>query len=283
MAAMSKFGFLIRPKWIGFHLLCAAAVAVMIAAGFWQLRRLDERRTNNAEYIAQIEQPAVPLDDLRAAIDNDPGSVVNRRVIVSGTYSTDQVVLFNRSQGGAAVDIVLTPLVIDADTDADTDASTPSVLIVSRGAIGVSETPPAPFPGAVTIEGRLRASESRERGDLTDAAQEVVTEVRRVDLDQLVQLADGGELVPMYVELRASDPAVGPDDPKPLDPPELGEGNHLSYSVQWFIFAAAVALGWVLAIRRSLETRRRALDDAADNPPSAPPAVSPDSTPLSTR
>jgi cytochrome oxidase assembly protein ShyY1 len=253
MAAMSKFGFLARPKWVGFHLLCAAAILGMFAAGFWQLQRLDERKTNNAEFVTQIEQPAVPLDDLRGAIESDPDSVVNRRVIVSGTYSPEQVVLFNRSQGGRAVDNVLTPLLKTDSGDPDVQ----SVLIVNRGAIGIGETPPVPFPGQVTIEGRLRPSEARERGALSDAEQEVVAEVRRVDLAQLDQLADGGELLAMYVELRSSDPAVGPDDPGLLDPPELSEGNHLSYAVQWFIFALAVAVGWVLAIRRSLATRAR--------------------------
>jgi len=254
MASLSRFGFLARPMWIGFHLLCAVAVVAMFAAGFWQLRRLDERKINNAEFVTQIEQPAVPFDDLRATIGTDPDSVVNRRVIVSGTYSPDQVVLFNRSQGGRAVDNVLTPLLLPPGGNGEQT----STLIVNRGAIGVGVAPPVPFPGEVQIVGRLRPSESRERGSLTDAEQEVVTEVRRVDLDQLGQLADDGELVPMYVVLLQSDPAVGPDDPTLLDPPELSEGNHLSYSVQWFIFAAAVAVGWVLAVRRSLATRRRA-------------------------
>ena len=263
---MSKFGFLARPKWIGFHLLCAAAVVGMFAAGFWQLRRLDERKTNNAEFVVQIEQPAVPLDDLRAAIDTDPDSVINRRVIVAGSYSPAQVVLFNRSQGGRAVDNVLTPLLLTPANEGDPQG----VLIVNRGAIGVEQPPPTPFPGGVVIEGRLRPSESRERGSLTDAEQDVVTQVRRVDLGQLDQLADGGELLPMYVELLGSDPAPGPDDPNLLDLPELSEGNHLSYAVQWFIFALAVAVGWVLAVRRSLSTRARS---TATSPTASPPTT----------
>jgi hypothetical protein len=47
------------------------------------------------------------------------------------------------------------------------------------------------------------------------------------------------------------------DLPEPVATPDLGEGNHLAYAVQWFIFAIAVAVGWVLAIRRSIATRRR--------------------------
>jgi hypothetical protein len=49
--------------------------------------------------------------------------------------------------------------------------------------------------------------------------------------------------------------------------PDLSEGSHRSYAVQWFIFALAVAVGWVLAVRKSIATRRAetsgpAVDDA---------------------
>ena len=57
----STYGFLIRPKWIAFHLLVVTLVVVMINLAFWQLRRLDERRTFNAEVRANTEQPIVAV------------------------------------------------------------------------------------------------------------------------------------------------------------------------------------------------------------------------------
>ena len=65
-----------------------------------------------------------------------------------------------------------------------------------------------------------------------------------------------GEPVPMYVELTSSLPPEPTPYPQPLTLPELGNGSHLSYAVQWFIFAACVAVGWVLAVRHSLSTLR---------------------------
>ena len=41
------YRFLLRPRWIAFTLVVATAIAVMINLGFWQLRRLDERREFN--------------------------------------------------------------------------------------------------------------------------------------------------------------------------------------------------------------------------------------------
>lgn len=251
MAAASKFGFLLRPKWLGFHLLCIGAVIGMILAGFWQLRRLDDRRDANAAFIEQVEQSPVPIETLLdpdrsagSASDDALNAVVNRRVVASGTYLPSQVVLFNRSQGGRAVDNVLTPLVLDDGR----------VLLVNRGSIPVEGDVPAPPAVAVTLEGRLRPSEVRQRGELSDADAEVIEQTRRVDL-ALLAPQFGSDVLPLYVELVSSDPAVGQGDPTPLDTPVLGEGNHLSYAFQWFIFAACVAAGWVLAVRRSLKSR----------------------------
>ncbi len=57
----------------------------------------------------------------------------------------------------------------------------------------------------------------------------------------------------MYVELVVVRAGGGGPLPEPPLLPELTEGPHLSYAVQWFIFSAAVAVGWVLAVRHSAQ------------------------------
>jgi cytochrome oxidase assembly protein ShyY1 len=54
------------------------------------------------------------------------------------------------------------------------------------------------------------------------------------------------------------------DDPmlQSVPLPELGEGSHLSYAIQWIIFAVCVAVGWILAVRRSIRTRARSKPSA---------------------
>ena len=42
----------------------------------------------------------------------------------------------------------------------------------------------------------------------------------------------------MYVDLLASVPTQAPP-PVPLPDPELDEGPHLSYTIQWFIFSVS--------------------------------------------
>ena len=43
-----RWDFARRPKWIVRHVAVAALVVTMILLGFWQLRRLDEKRDHKA-------------------------------------------------------------------------------------------------------------------------------------------------------------------------------------------------------------------------------------------
>ena len=263
----SSRAFLLRPKWIAFHLLVFAAIAAMIWLAFWQLRRLDERRAFNDVVAERIDQAPVPFDELLPTAIDDPDAVEWRQVTVAGSYLDDQVVWFNRSQDGLAGDNVLTALV-DAET----------TVVVNRGFVVLgTEIPPAPS-GEVEVLGRIRVPGERQRGGLTDSTDGPVTEVRRVDLGLLGQQLPG-EVAPVYLDLIGSVPNVGPGDPAPVPAPTLDEGPHLSYAVQWLIFATAVLIGWILAVRRSLAPRKRAaareptaLTDATDGrtPPDSP-------------
>ena len=255
------YGFLLRPKWIAFHLLVFGSVALMIWLAFWQLDRLDQRRAFNDLVTEQIEQPAVPLDELLAEAGEDPESIEWRQAIVSGRYLPDQIVWFNRSQDGVAGDNVLTALVTDDDT----------TVVVNRGFVLLGTDVPAAPTGDIEILARVRMPQERQRGELTDPtdAGAPVDEVRRIDLGQLsAQLP--GEVAPVYLDLIESIPAIGADDPVPVPPPTLDEGPHLSYAAQWFIFAACVLVGWVLAVRRSIGTHRREALTAAGGEPAPP-------------
>ena len=239
------YRFLLRPAWIAFHLLVIAAIVVMINLGFWQLRRLDERREFNAAVEQRSEAAPVALVDLLA----DPGFVPDtaewRPVTVDGEWLDDQLLVFNRSQGGIAGDNVLSTLVDDDLT-----------VLVNRGFVPLDGDLPEPPDGRVEVLGRVRASQSRQLGGLTDEHGEVITEVRRINIDELAPQLPGN-VAPVYLDLIAADPPLGPDDPVPVPAPELSEGNHLSYAFQWFIFSVCVVVGWALAVRRSVRNRRR--------------------------
>ena len=131
--------------------------------------------------------------------------------------------------------------------------------------------------GTVTVTGRVRPTQERQTGQLTDTADGPLTEIRRIEIARLAPQF-GGSLAPVYLDLVESSPAVTDTDPTPVPPPELDDGPHLSYAMQWFIFAVCVLIGWVLAVRRSIKTRRAALRPPATTRP-MPAAAAPDSAP----
>lgn len=250
------YGFLFRPRWLAFHLLVVVAIVVMINLGFWQLRRLDERRELNAEVAANEDVPAVPLTDLLAEPDFDPDSAEWREVTAEGAWVPGQVIVFNRSQNGIAGENVVTALALDDGT----------TVLVNRGFVPLAREVPDPPSESASILGRVRVSQLRQQGGLTDAAEGPVTEIRRVEIERLAPQFPG-DMAPVYLDLIASEPAITPADPLPVPPPEQSEGNHLSYAFQWFIFSAAVAVGWVLAVRHSVGKRRIAAAAATDEHP----------------
>lgn len=257
------YRFLLRPKWIAFHLVVVLGIVVMINLGFWQLRRLDERQAFNATVESRYDVPPAPLDEVLTPT-TDPDDVEWRQVTVSGTYLPDgSVSVVNRSQNGAAGVNVAVPLLLDDGR----------ILVVNRGFVPLiaDEVPPVPAL-EVELVGRLRDTQVRRTGQLSDPAEGVLTEVQRIDLERLESQLDG-EVVPMYVDLVTSSPSEPDGPPFPVAPPELSEGSHLSYAFQWFIFSIAVAVGWVLAVRHSIRTRRddgSASTDHVDHPDDAP-------------
>ena len=74
---------------------------------------------------------------------------------------------------------------------------------------------------------------------------------------QVGRLGTSSRLLGGYAVLAGETPAVVPA-PAPLVRPEVDEGPHLAYTVQWYAFAVTALVVWVVAGRRELESRRAA-------------------------
>jgi surfeit locus 1 family protein len=232
------YRFLLRPKWIAFTLLVILLVILMVNLGFWQLRRLDERKDFNSSLAARESQPIAELEAL-VTEGVDPESIEWRAVRVTGAYVADeQVLIVNRSQSGSAGRSVVTPLRL----------SDGRLVLVNRGFVPETATVPLPPSGTVVVDGRVRDSEVRRTGQVSDSDGERL-EFQRVDIDRIAQQLDG-DVIPVFVELTSSEPSQG-DLPAPVPSPDRDEGPHLSYAIQWFIFSVCAVVGWVLAVRRS--------------------------------
>jgi cytochrome oxidase assembly protein ShyY1 len=272
---MSRYRFARRPWWIASHILVLALVAVMVWAGFWQLRRYDERRQLNRLY---GDRQAAPVADLDAVVDPDRASADEatfRRVTATGTYDVDgEVLVRNRTQGGRPGVWILTPLALGDGT----------AVVVNRGFVPGSGLPEIPAEaaapdGEVTITGLAQPTQERGRFGPTDPDTGSLEVISRVDLARLQEQIDD-DLYPVWLILENQTPPVEAEVPIPVSPPEpFSETRHLSYAFQWFAFTAIALAGYPFILRRQARTeerkRRRPADD--DSVPAAhvPVAVSP--------
>jgi surfeit locus 1 family protein len=242
-------------------------VIVMVNLGLWQLRRLDERRDFNDRVTSRQEEKVAPLAELIGVEDSTDGgeadSLEYRTATASGTYeAADTVTVANRTLDGAPGGWVLTPLRL-ADG---------SAVVVNRGFLGFDRdgdlVPPEPPSGTVEVTGLVQNSQTRGRFGPTDPTGEKLETLARADLDRYQAQLDY-EILPVYLQLESSEPAedeaaAGEPALVPLEPPELDEGPHLSYAVQWFIFSAIALAGYPLILRKV--ARQEAAAQRADEP-----------------
>jgi surfeit locus 1 family protein len=225
----------------------AAVVAVVcVRLGFWQLDRLEQRRAFNAQVTSGLAQPPVPVSPLLGGED-----LAYRRATAVGRYdAAHEVILYGRPLEGRPGNHVLTPLVLDDGR----------ALLVDRGWIPTDAGGP-PVTGEeeavadrVEVTGVLLASSGDGRVEST----EPITTVREVDVARL-DAQTPAVLVPgVYLLLQEQSPAQPLPVPAPL--PELTEGPHMGYALQWFGFAAIAVVGYVVLARRE---RRRGSDRSA--------------------
>ena len=223
-------------------------VYVLIAIGFavacaflsnWQFERSESR----AEQIALVEQnydaDPVPLSDVIGADGSmDPGDQW-RPVTLQGEYLVDQQLLVrNRPHGGTSAFEVLVPF-----RDADG-----RVFIVDRGWVppGEGDAPdavPAPPRGPAEVTVRLRAGEQAPASGRGAPEGQVPT----INLPAIAELVDGDVITGAYGQLISEDPA-GAGSLGGFDAPTDDPGPHLSYAIQWILFALMgfVFIGYII-------------------------------------
>jgi cytochrome oxidase assembly protein ShyY1 len=239
------YKFLVRPKWIATHLLVIALVVVMVNLGKWQLNRHNERKDFNATLVQRFDAPIRPLDELLP--NAKPQDIEWMPTAITGTYlQGEDISMVNVSQNGVAGYNAVTPMLLEDG----------AVVLVNRGFLPLASAFPAAPSGEISLLGRIRASSERRTGAVSDPATGELTEVQRIDIDRLQQQIDG-ELVPVCVQLLKSTPAEAPTLSTIVDP-EFGNGPHLSYTVQWLVFALCAVGGWIALVRREMVKQKKA-------------------------
>jgi surfeit locus 1 family protein len=239
------------------RLITLFAIALVVAAacvalGVWQIARLHQKQQFNATVRAGLAKDPRPLAELVTA-DVAPDSIRFRRVTAAGAYDAEnQVELYGRAQDGRPGSHLLTPLVLDDG----------SAVIVDRGWIPFGQDPSeVSLPTRrVEIEGVLFTSEGDPPGRVGAAISPMDTVVR-ADLGQ-IQSQLPYRIAAVYVLLQGSTATDPGGLPVPAPLPELSDGPHLGYAVQWFAFATIALVGFgVIASREGGVSERTSADD----------------------
>lgn len=236
------YRFALRPAWLISHVLVLGLIIALANLGLWQLRRLDERQDRNALVEARSNEEPVPIEDLLSA---DVADVQFRRVEVTGTFvRAASVLVDNRTLDGQAGAWVLDAV----------ELSSGETVIVNRGFVPFVDGIDVPYPlqpdGEVTFEAVLAADAGRSCASAPIDDADIAARYSCEDLDVIA--ADLGVTIRQSVDIRAIQPLTGSDvdRPSPVPLPDLGNGPHFGYAVQWFIFTTIAIVGYPLVLRR---------------------------------
>ena len=237
-----------EPRWLGYVALAVAFAIACCALGWWQWSRREEALAAIARLDANWDRAPVAVGDALPALDAYEPDQQWTPVALEGEYLVDEELLLRGRwrQGVVGFDVVV-PFRTTAG----------EVLWVDRGWIAGDgperpATAPATPTGPLEVVARLRGDEGAIAGRGAPDGQ-----IASVDLDALA--ARSG--LPTYTGaygLLVSEDGAAPADVAAAPRPVLDEGPHLSYSLQWFVFALGgfAGLGW------AMRQEARALSDA---------------------
>jgi cytochrome oxidase assembly protein ShyY1 len=220
-------------RWALFALAVVMLAALAAVLGRWQFDRLHDREQRNEWTRTNLAAEPAPVEDVMAVGEPVEPRAEWLRVTASGVYDEEAtvVVRYQTREGKSGVDLV-TPLVTDTGT----------ALLVDRGWLGTGNTGtlpaelPAPPEGRVEVVGWLRADATGRGTSVADRSTRAVSSVEiGATLDRPVYAG--------FVDLESESPA--PAEPLvPAELPDLGEGPHLFYGIQWWFFAALAVFGF---------------------------------------
>ena len=238
---------LASPGWVASHLFAVAMVVLMANLGFWQLRRLDDRRVDNAQIEAAMSQAP---SDIAAYLDTLGLPPEFTAVAATGTYlSSAEVRIGNRSSGGQPGVWLATPLQL-------ADGRAVAVVrgwVPRRSVVGLDDRSASPPAGQVVVAGLAFGSVDGGRVAETDPGE--TPEISRMDLDRFTEVS-GVDVEDVWIRLRAQSPPQPEGLPEPVPDPDLTEGPHLSYAFQWFFFSAGALVVYALILRRAVTGRQ---------------------------
>jgi cytochrome oxidase assembly protein ShyY1 len=238
------------------------AIVFAVACAFlsnWQFTRNAERAEQLMLVAENYDADPVPLSEVIAPGESLAAADEWLPVALEGEYlAAEQTLVRNRPHGGTAAFEVLVPFRLDDGR----------VLLIDRGWVPPGEDQPlpdaipAPPEGESTVIARLRPAEQLPASGRS-APQGQVPSINPELVATLISPEAAADLEKSaYGVMVTEDPAPSAR-PTALAPPSEDPGPHLSYAIQWILFAVMgfIFIGYV--IRTERRHRREDADDRA--------------------
>lgn len=218
----------------------------------WQWHRLSDRQDYNLQIQSQIDKAPVELSEVVSIVSTSKTVSANsqwRTVEMTGVWLTEQQVLVRKKSLESNLGLwVVTPLKLQDGT----------IIMINRGwtaaANSAVDSPAvAELPsGTIEVLGRVREVQQRTKPAPTDLPE------GQVDRIIPLEIVDNPNTVSnAYVEMTASRPESKSSDIRTLPEPEVTEGAHRSYALQWMFFEIMTIIGWVILVRNEVKEQRK--------------------------
>jgi cytochrome oxidase assembly protein ShyY1 len=235
-------------RWILFFVTVVILAYACFLLGRWQFHRLTDTKAENSVITTNLKRDPVAVDQILAVgqpvVERDEW----RRVTATGAYVPEQsvVVRYQTRDGESGVDLV-TPLRTTAG---------PAVLVdrgwLSTTNVGTAQVnAPPPPSGQVTVVGWVRVDGTGGAASVTDKSTRAISSATIAPTLPF----------PVYGGFVDADT----ETPRPAHPlvkaelPDLGNGPHFFYGLQWWFFGVLAAFGFCYLAwdeRRKLPAKR---------------------------
>jgi cytochrome oxidase assembly protein ShyY1 len=236
-ARLAAVRFMFSRRWALFAVTVVVLAYGCYLLGQWQFHRLHDRESTNVTTRTNLAASPVPVAEVLRPGRAPQVSDEWRRVTATGRYLADRsvVIRYQTRDGASGVDIV-TPLQTSGRT------SGRALLLVDRGwmkteNVGADQVDaPAPPAGEVTVVGWVRSDATGDAATVTDGS------ARAISSEEIARQLDGpvyGGFVDAATETPAAATAL-----VHAELPDLGNGPHFFYGLQWWFFGVLAVFGF---------------------------------------
>lgn len=237
---MSLGQLALTRRWLGILAMTVVFAVACIALGQWQFARRAEAQAAIALLNANYDQTPRDVSAVLGSTTNDDESLKWTPVTLTGRYLPDRVVYVRTRFSAAGVGFEqLVPFLDDSGF----------VLIVNRGWVPADDSnsnpvePPAIPRIPLTVVARLMPTEPVIPGRDAPTGQ-----IATIHVPTLASTLNNPTFEAWYARVDSEDPetVTGAEWSRPV----LDEGPHLSYALQWYVFAAMGFFGYGWALRK---------------------------------